>query len=391
MKNLPSVFCCFPEQSRGRLYPEQGSPTRTCFQRDRDRIIHSTGFRRLEYKTQVFVNHEGDHYRTRLTHSLEVSQIARSIARNLNLNEDLAEALALAHDLGHTPFGHAGEEALSEVMTQFGGFDHNAQSLAVVTRLEKRYPDFEGLNLSWETLEGLAKHNGPLIGVGSNSFVSREIRTFNNLYDLELHTFPSAEAQVAAIADDIAYNNHDIDDGFRANLFSGVDMKNLPLVGEIFEAVRKQYPRIDEVLIVNEAIRRLISCMVSDCITETETRIKKTQPESVDEVRKLEYPLISFSKYMSEVDKTLKIFLFDNMYRHEKVILMTKKAHKVVKKLFEFYINDTSRLPNEWKNRILNLENHSIAQVISDYIAGMTDRYALEEYSKIIGGGEPIL
>jgi len=371
-----------PDASRGRLYPEAESLTRTCFQRDRDRIVHSTAFRRLEYKTQVFVNHEGDHYRTRLTHTLEVAQIARSIARSLKLDEDLAEALALAHDLGHTPFGHAGEDALSDSMRDFGGFDHNAQSLAVVTRLEERYPKFDGLNLSWETLEGLVKHNGPLSTGGKEDGLPREITQFNSLYNLELHTFASAEAQVAALADDIAYNNHDLDDGLRAGLFQMSDLRDVPLVGEIFRSVSADYPGIDEARLGHEAVRRLIGEMVADCLTETGKRLKEAAPESAEEVRGLDHPVAAFSDSMITIDQQLKDFLFTNMYRHQRVNEMTSHANQVVRNLFTVFLKDPALLPEQWQQKADKAGTTKTAQVVSDYIAGMTDRFALDEHAK---------
>ena len=377
-------YASFPHLSRGRLHREEESPTRTTFQRDRDRIIHSTGFRRLEYKTQVFVNHEGDHYRTRLTHSLEVAQIARSIARSLQLNEDLSEALALAHDLGHTPFGHAGEHALSKMMENFGGFDHNAQSLAVVTRLERCYPGFEGLNLTWETLEGLVKHNGPLVMDGERGILPYHIKYFVRNYDLELHTFASAEAQVAALADDIAYNNHDIDDGLRAELFEIKDMSVLPLVGRIFSSVEEEYPNIDTSLIIHEAVRRLIGDMVSDCLAETENRLKQSAPKTVTDIRNLNCPVVGFSDDMIDIDRSLKEFLFENMYRHEKVNTMTREASKIVCRLFEEFISDPTKLPKEWQAKSDIKGGEITARAVADYIAGMTDRFAYVEHAKLI-------
>ncbi|MDC0190560.1 deoxyguanosinetriphosphate triphosphohydrolase [Rhodospirillales bacterium] len=379
-----SPYASFPHLSRGRLYQEEESPTRTTFQRDRDRIIHSTGFRRLEYKTQVFVNHEGDHYRTRLTHSLEVAQIARSIARSLQLNEDLSEALALAHDLGHTPFGHAGEHALSKMMEDFGGFDHNAQSLAIVTKLERRYPGFEGLNLTWETLEGLVKHNGPLIKDGERGFLPHHIKDFVRNYDLELHTFASAEAQVAALADDIAYNNHDLDDGLRAELFEIKDMSALPLVGRIFSSVEEEYPDIDTSLIIHEAVRRLIGDMVSDCLAETENRLKQSAPKTVTDIRNLNRPVVGFSGEMVDIDRSLKEFLFENMYRHAKVNTMTREASKIVCRLFEEFISDPTKLPKEWQAKSDIKGGEITARAVADYIAGMTDRFAYVEHAKLI-------
>jgi dGTPase len=376
-------FACDPAQSRGRLYPEQESATRTCFQRDRDRIIHSTAFRRLEYKTQVFVNSEGDHYRTRLTHSLEVAQIARTIARALGLNEDLAEALALAHDLGHTPFGHAGEDALAELMAPYGGFDHNAQSLALVTRLELRYPDFEGLNLTWECLEGLVKHNGPLLGLGNTIAIPRQIADYNRLHDLALTSYASAEAQVAAIADDIAYNNHDIDDGLRAGLFSVADLSDVPLVGRVFADVLYEYPALDSARQSAEAVRRLIGEMVGNCLAESRARIGSVPLRCADDVRALERSVIAFSDEMAGHEQSLKAFLFENMYRHERVTRMTEEAGRVVRDLFLVFMDSPQRLPAEWRARAGAPRREPTAWVVADYIAGMTDRFAHEERERL--------
>ena len=378
-------YACNPGQSRGRLYAEPESATRTCFQRDRDRIVHSTGFRRLEYKTQVFVNHEGDHFRTRLTHSLEVAQIARSIARSLRLDEDLAEALALAHDLGHTPFGHAGEDALSELMTPFGGFDHNAQSLSVITRLEERYPSFDGLNLTWETLEGIVKHNGPLSGRGQDNPIPRDIQDYVARHDLELHTYAGAEAQVAALSDDIAYNNHDIDDGIRAGLFGIEDLFELPLVGAIFKQAETDYPDISRSRLRHQAVREIIGAMVTDCLTETASRLQEAAPLSADEVRGLDHPVVAFSDEMVNIDRSLKDFLFDNMYRHSKVKIMTGRARDVVRDLFQLLIDQPAHLPAEWQTKAGGAGDQKTAHVVADYIAGMTDRFALDEHARLFG------
>jgi dGTPase len=375
-----AAYASDPEASRGRLNNEPGSATRTPFQRDRDRVIHSAAFRRLEYKTQVFVNHEGDHFRTRLTHTLEVAQIARSIARSLGLNEDLAEALALAHDLGHPPFGHAGEDALAEVMGDFGGFDHNAQTLAVVTRLESRYPAFDGLNLTWETLEGIVKHNGPL----GDETVPRDIAEYVNRHDLELSTFASGEAQAAAIADDIAYNNHDIDDGLRAGLFRMEDMSEVPLIGAIFAAVLSEYPGLDQGRIRHEAIRRLIGEMVSDCLTESAKRLKEAAPASAGDIRGLDHPVIAFSKPLLDVDQGIRGFLFDNMYRHFRVNRMTSKARRVVQDLFGLLLAEPHSLPPRWSKMAGEPGSEQTARVAADYIAGMTDRFALDEHARLI-------
>jgi len=375
-------YACRSEDSRGRLYPETESATRGAFQRDRDRIIHSVAFRRLAYKTQVFVNHEGDFFRTRLTHSLEVSQIARSICRYLHLNEDLGEALALAHDLGHPPFGHAGEDALREVMAPYGGFDHNAQSLHVVTKLEERYPAFDGLNLTWETLEGVVKHNGPLINSG-NLPLPRAIAEYQELQDLELHTYAGAEAQIAAIADDIAYNNHDIDDGLNAGLFTIDDLIDVPFVGRIFFEVRREMPDLDESHHIHEAVRRMIGDMVTDVIDETQRRLGDGKPDSPEAVRHLGRPVVGFSDDMREWDAALKKFLFENMYRHYKLNRMTSKARRVVKDLFSLLIREPECLPTEWRAKVDGPETQATAQHLCDFIAGMTDRYAGEEHRRL--------
>src|SRR5437762_5283242 len=314
-----------PERSRGRLHPEAEHDMRSPFQRDRDRIIHSTAFRRLKHKTQVFVYHEGDHYRTRLTHSLEVAQIARTISRALGLDEDLTETLALAHDLGHTPFGHAGEEALNAEMARFGGFSHNDQTLRILTRLERRYAEFDGLNLTWESLEGTVKHNGPLRGSGIERPVPPTIAEYDSCYPLALDTFPSAEAQVAALSDDIAYNNHDIDDGLRAGLFAVTDLKEVPLAGPVFAAVAQAHPGLDETRLIRESIRRMIDHMVRDLVAETRRRIAENRVKSAEEVRDLGQPVAGFSEEMRNHDRALKRFLFERMYRHYRLNRMSSK------------------------------------------------------------------
>ncbi|MCH8001021.1 MAG: deoxyguanosinetriphosphate triphosphohydrolase [Proteobacteria bacterium] len=374
-------YACRPEDSRGRLCPEPDSPTRSCFQRDRDRIVHSVAFRRLKHKTQVFVYHEGDHYRTRLTHSIEVAQIARSIGRELGLDEDLAEALALAHDLGHTPFGHAGQDALGAVMAPFGGFDHNDQTFRILTRLERRYAEFDGLNLTWETLEGTAKHNGPLIG-GS---VPPTIAAFCRDFDLELDSHPGVEAQVAALADDIAYNNHDIDDGLRAGLFTVADLEPLPLVGPVFREVAERYPGLEEQRLIHEAVRRLIDRMVNDLLAETRRRIAEAAPKSAADLRALGAPVVAFSEPMRQNDRALKDFLFRHMYRHERVNRMTAKAREVVRDLFALYMEAPRHLPAEWRAGAQGAEEAGTARLVADYIAGMTDRFALAEHRKLFG------
>ncbi|SDF72975.1 dGTPase [Limimonas halophila] len=372
-----------PARSRGRLIAETPSASRTAFQRDRDRIVHARAFRRLQYKTQVFVYHEGDYFRTRLTHSLEVAQIARSISRYLGLNEDLAEAVALAHDLGHTPFGHAGEDALSEVLTDLGGFDHNEQTFRIVTELEHRYPGFDGLNLSWEALEGIVKHNGPVASPPAS------IARFCELFDLELATQPGPEAQVAALADDIAYNNHDIDDGLRAGLFTIDDLRDLPLVGPVFDAVQREHPTVETSRRIHEAVRRLIDQMVGDALAETSARLDRLAPRSVEAVRHADAPVVAFSDGMRQNDRALKNFLFQRMYRHYKVNRMTAKVRRVVSELFGAYLERPECLPPEWRQRAEGLDATGRKRLVADYIAGMTDRYALQDYRKLFDIDEP--
>jgi dGTPase len=372
-----------PEESRGRLHPEPESATRTCFQRDRDRIIHSSAFRRLQYKTQVFVNHEGDYFRTRLTHSLEVAQIARSVCRALDLNEDMAEALALAHDLGHPPFGHAGEDALREMMAPYGGFDHNAQSLRLVTSLEHRYIHFDGLNLTWETLEGIVKHNGPMVGKGSDKPLPRGVPEYVARHDLEIDTYAGPEAQIASLSDDIAYNNHDIEDGLRAGLFTIDDLEEVPLVGPMFKAVRQKSPEIDRSVLIHEVVRSLIGAMVEDLLAETRRRLKDAKPKTVADVRRLGAPVAAFSETMRKNEKGLKDFLRDNMYRHYKLNRMTSKARRVVKNLFGLLLEEPECLPTEVRAQTKGAEKTATAQLVADYIAGMTDRFALAEHRQL--------
>ena len=376
-------YAADPRQSRGRLVEEPESPTRTPFQRDRDRVIHSAAFRRLEYKTQVFVFHEGDHYRTRLTHSLEVAQIARSIARALRLDEDLAEAVALAHDLGHPPFGHAGEDALRDAMSPYGGFNHNAQTLRIVTRLEQRYAAFDGLNLTWETLEGVAKHNGPLLVKGQTRQLPEGIAEYAERQDLQLHSWPSAEAQVAALSDDIAYNNHDIDDGLRAGLFEVAELLELPLVGAAFAEVMRQHPGLDRPRLANEAIRRLVTAMVDDVLAETRRRVDAATLDSADAVRWLGRPLVGFSAEMRAHDGALRAFLMEHMYRHYRVNRMTSKARRLVADLFGLLLNEPECLPTEWRRLAGPPGSSETARVVTDYIAGMTDRFALDEHRRL--------
>ncbi|MBV8938294.1 MAG: deoxyguanosinetriphosphate triphosphohydrolase [Alphaproteobacteria bacterium] len=370
-------YAAHPAASRGRLHTEAEDQTRSCFQRDRDRVIHSTAFRRLEYKTQVFVNHEGDHYRTRLTHSLEVAQIARSLARALALNEDLTEALALAHDLGHPPFGHAGEDGLRAAMADFGGFDHNAHSIRIVTKLEQRYAAFDGLNLTWEALEGIAKHNGPVANA------PRALAKYNREHDLELDTWPSAEAQVASLADDIAYNNHDLDDGLRAELFHVEELSAVPEVYAAFTEVRRHWPHLEQARLIHEALRRLINRMCMDALATTRAALAATGVQSADEVRQLGRPLVEFSAGMQEINKQLKRFLSERMYRHYKVNRMSSKARRVTRELFDFFLAEPECLPTDWRALAPGPRTAETAHVVCDFIAGMTDRYALEEHRRI--------
>jgi dGTPase len=366
-------------ESRGRLYPEPESATRTCYQRDRDRVIHSTAFRRLKHKTQVFVQHEGDYYRTRLTHSLEVSQIARSLARVLALDEDLAEAIALSHDLGHTPFGHAGEEALNEATCEVGGFDHNAHALKLVTALEHRYARFDGLNLTWEALEGLVKHNGPLSG----GRVAEPIASFDTRWPLELSTWPGLEAQVAALADDIAYVNHDIDDGLRAGLFSIGDLGDVPLAGEHARDVGISFGELELSRFIGEIVRRLMSAMIADLLSETRGRVARANPGSAAAVRAHNGPLAAFSAAMAREIAGLKAFLFERMYRHPRVMDSVGRAKQVVAELFASLSADPALLPPDWAAACGAPGDAATAAVVRDYIAGMTDRFALEEHAKI--------
>ncbi len=366
-----------PETSRGRLHPEPEAPTRSPWQRDRDRVIHSSAFRRLQYKTQVFVNHEGDFFRTRLTHSIEVAQIARSIARALGLDEDLTEALALAHDLGHPPFGHAGEEALNLAMKPFGGFDHNAQSLRVVTLLESRYAAFDGLNLTWETLEGLVKHNGPLAKPPAY------IADYNERHRLDLNTHAGAEAQVAALADDIAYHSHDLDDGLRARLFGPEEIAHLPIVGDALNAARLASLDVPPPRLRHETIRRVIDAMITDVIEETGRRLAKLGPKDADGVRRAKRKTVGFSERMADANQAIKDFLFARMYRHWRVNRMTAKARRLTEELFRLLLADPSLLPDDWRARAGEAGLSRAATTVGDYVAGMTDRYAMDEHRRL--------
>ncbi len=380
-------YACDPAHSRGRRVAEPECATRTVYQRDRDRIVHSAAFRRMKHKTQVFVSHEGDHFRTRLTHSLEVSNIARSIGRSLGLNEELAETLALAHDLGHTPFGHAGEEALNECMAAWGGFDHNAQTLRIVTRLERKYAGFDGLNLTWETLEGVVKHNGPLVGPAAARPVPEPIADYVAQHDLELDSWPGLEAQVAALADDIAYNNHDLDDGLRAGLFTIEEVRGVGLVDTAFREVLDRYPGLERPRLIHEANRRLIRTMVDDLLAETRRRLSAARPDSPDAVRRRGGATAAFSRAMAANDRALKDFLFEHMYRHPEVTRVTDRARAVVRGLFGLFLDRPEALPPPWRDRAETVAGAPArrARVIADYIAGMTDRFATNQHARLVG------
>lgn len=375
-------YACIPEQTKGRLYAEEESGTRTPFQRDRDRIIHTSAFRRLKDKTQVFVYHEGDHYRTRLSHTIEVSQIARSLARSLMVNEDLAEAVALSHDLGHTPFAHTGEDVLSECMKPYGGFEHNDQSLRVLTRLERKYHRWPGLNLSWETLEGVVKHNGPIEGPLPVTLADVQKQT-----DLRLKTFASVEAQCAALADDIAYNNHDVEDGLRAGMFSLEDLQRVDLLKEVAGGIKRSYPDIAEHYLVQEMIREMIGAMVQDVLAESRRRLQSINAGSPDDIRMAKTAVVAFSKDMNERVEELRSFLFDRMYRHYTVMRVRAKAERVINDLFYAFFDRYNLLPDHWQRRVEEaggtLEDTPRARIVCDYIAGMTDRYAFREHERL--------
>ncbi|MEW6257730.1 MAG: deoxyguanosinetriphosphate triphosphohydrolase [Pseudomonadota bacterium] len=376
-----------PFQTRGRLFAEPDD-SRNPFRRDCDRIIHSTAFRRLKHKTQVFVFHEGDHFRTRLTHTLEVVQVARSIARALGLDEDLAEALALAHDLGHPPFAHAGERALDACLAEHGGFDHNAQSLRVVTRLERRYADFDGLNLTWEALEGIAKHNGPLAdpagrGIGRyESGLPHAIAVHSAAQDLELHQHAGPEAQVASISDDIAYDVHDLDDGLRAGFFTLEDIADLPLVGEAVAEVRARYPELPRERIGMEVMRRVITRFIEDVVRESDAAALAAGVGSAAEVRALGRPIIGFSAPMQAAEGAIKAFLFARMYRHPRVERVMADAVQVVRDLYGHFLASPGAMPERWREGLAVGEQDRLARRVADYIAGMTDRYALDQHAR---------
>jgi dGTPase len=385
-----SVYACDPERSRGRLFAEPPSKTRSPFRRDCDRVIHSTAFRRLKHKTQVFVFHEGDHYRTRLTHSLEVAQIARALARQLALDEDLTETLALAHDLGHPPFGHAGERALDKCLRAYGGFDHNAQTLRVITALEHRYPEFDGLNLTWESLEGIVKHNGPLAERSgaparrySETGIPVGIADFNSKYDLELWSFASLEAQVAAFADDIAYDAHDIDDGLRAGLFEVDDLKVMPLAAEIIAGIDKRYPGLDDIRRGAELVRELISHFISAVFSEASRRLEAARLQFPQDVRHHHAPLVAFPPAVAEEEAAIKAFLKQHMYRHPRVMRVMGEAEGILFDLFARYQTSPGDLPPEWVEGSERESEGERARRIGNFIAGMTDRFALIEHQRL--------
>ncbi|GBF58132.1 deoxyguanosinetriphosphate triphosphohydrolase-like protein [Candidatus Phycosocius bacilliformis] len=384
LSTQPAAFAADPAKSRGRRWPEAESRTRSAFERDRDRIIHSTAFRRLKGKTQVFVAHEGDHFRTRLTHSLEVAQIARSVSRRLGLNEDLAETCALAHDLGHPPFGHTGEQVLDQCMKPWGGFDHNAQTLRVLTRLERRYPHFDGLNLTWETLEGTVKHNGPMLRAGDRlEDLAPVWRDLNAEFDMGLTSFASAEAQIAAVADDIAYNNHDIDDALSGGIFTDAELcDGVPMVRDVFDAVRHDFPDLDRDRRRGEVIRRLIGIWVNDLVSESQRRISLYKPGSVDEVRQLPQALVGFSDEMLAKAAELRQFLFAKMYRHWRMNRSRSQARRIVRELFDVFLAEPDTLPPDWQD-LHNKDSSKAARLVCDYIAGMTDDFAIDEHRRL--------
>lgn len=383
-------YACQPDASRGRLWPERLSSFRSPYQRDRDRIIHSSAFRRLKHKTQVFVEHEGDYYRTRLTHTIEVAQVARTIAGVLSLNTDLAEAVALAHDLGHTPFGHTGEDAMERLMAPYGGFDHNAQALRIVTRLERHYADFDGLNLSWETLEGIAKHNGPVTGPNADAKhagpLPYALAEVNAQWDLELDTHASAEAQVAAIADDVAYSHHDLHDGLRSGLFSEDDLMQLPVTGPAFEEVDRLYPDLERMRRRHEALRRVFGRMVEDVIAVAQNRLASAQPQSVDDIRHMGTTVIRFSKPLYQELKAVRSFLFHRMYRAPSVMEVRANVTRMIDDLFPLFLRQPELLPPEWQADVAAASDETrLARVVADYVAGMTDRFAIQEHQRLCG------
>lgn len=379
---MAAPFACSPAATRGRLYPEEESVFRSPFQRDRDRIIHSSAFRRLKHKTQVFVEHEGDYFRTRLTHSIEVAQVARTITGTLGLNPELTEAIALAHDLGHTPFGHTGEDALQALMAPYGGFDHNAQAIRIVTSLERHYAEWDGLNLTWETLEGIAKHNGPVTGD-----IPYALSAYNDRHDLELHTHASAEAQVAALADDIAYNNHDLHDGLRAELFSTDDLAELPILHDCFKRVDHKYPGLNYYRRRHEALRRFFGILVEDVIVLARRNLAELDPHSVHDVRHAGRMVIQFTPEIWKDLKVIRQFLFERMYRAPAVVEMRVEVTAMVDSLFPFFMENPQELPKQWRKDVDAAPDQiTLARIVADYIAGMTDRFAIQEHGRLLGG-----
>lgn len=369
--------------SLGRLHSEGEASRRTAFARDRDRIIHSTAFRRLKGKTQVFVANEGDYFRTRLTHSLEVAQIARSLAHSLNLDVDLAETIALSHDLGHPPFGHAGEDELHRCMQPWGGFDHNVQAFRIITKLEVRYPAWDGLNLTWETLEGIVKHNGP-VSHHLNEPSWKSISDFNALWDLRPGTFASLEAQVAAIADDIAYNNHDVDDGLRAELFTISDLLDVPMIGPAIRSVQKDWPSLNDRMLRLEAVRRMIGIMIDDVLAETEKRMAEDGIVTAEDVRTAKRQMVQFSKGVFDDLSRLRGFLFERMYKHYKLNRTRSYAKRTLNAMFHLFLEEPDTLPTEWFQLVCSKDSETArARVICDYIAGMTDSFAIEEHQRL--------
>ncbi|AUC55299.1 deoxyguanosinetriphosphate triphosphohydrolase [Sagittula sp. P11] len=385
---MGAVYASDPETARGRLFAEDESAHRSSFQRDRDRIIHSSAFRRLKHKTQVFIEHESDFYRTRLTHSIEVAQVARTISNTLGLNIDLAEAVALAHDLGHTPFGHTGEDALDGLMKPYGGFDHNAQTIRIVTSLERHYAEFDGLNLTWDTLEGIAKHNGPLTSGPDDpgDDLPYALKAYNDVHDLELHTHASAEAQVAALSDDIAYNNHDLHDGLRAGLFSEEAVAELPMVGEAYAEVDRLYPGTDWYRRRHEALRRVFGVMVTDLLDVSRQILADSGARSAQEIRELGYPVIAFSDRMAQDITEFRKFLFTRVYRAPTVMDQRRRVTQAVDDLFPIFMDDPTLLPRRWHKDVQAAQDETTrARLVADYIAGMTDRFALQQHAKLTG------
>ncbi len=381
---MAAPYATDPANARGRLYAEEESTFRSPFQRDRDRIIHASAFRRLKHKTQVFIEHEGDYFRTRLTHSIEVAQVARTVAAALDLNVELTEAVALAHDLGHTPFGHTGEEALDALMQPYGGFDHNAQALHIVTNLERHYAEWDGLNLTWESLEGIAKHNGPVTGD-----IPYALAAYDARHDLELHTHASAEAQAAALADDIAYNNHDLHDGLRAELFSTDDLAELPILHECFARVDAKYPNLNYYRRRHEALRRFFGVLVEDVITVSRRNLIQLDPSTVHDIRHAGRMMVQFSPELWTDLKVIRQFLFERMYRAPAVVEMRWVVTQMIDDLFPFFMNNTSELPKQWRKDVADaVDQTALARIVADYIAGMTDRFAIQEHKRLIGGEE---